>query len=373
MNKALAKGTLQTCFSDAWGGLEMVAYETAVKLKAGGIFNTTVCAPDSPLQKKLTESGLDTISLRRGNKYFSPHSIRTIRRALKSGKYSSVLVEQMNELWQVVPAMWGMRSLRLVGISHTFVGISKKDFLHTKLYGRMNHLIALTEIHKNNLLSHLPVKEAQIAIIPNAVDLQKFNPTRKNSELRQKYLRSADELLLGVVSRIDKGKGLAEVIEAAGLLKQWNIPFRMIIVGKETVGEGGMLALFEDQIRKRNLNEQVLFVGHRADVETVMASLDILLMPSPNETFGRILIEAMASGVPVVASSGGGVANIVHDDVDGMLVKPLAVGEMAEAVRTIYNDPAKRQRLASAGLKSAAERYDSHMLDRKLFAMLGLI
>jgi glycosyltransferase involved in cell wall biosynthesis len=367
----MQKGTLQICLSSAWGGLEMVAYEVAVKMKANGHFVTTICPPGSPLEKNLLKSGLDTIPLVRRSKYFCPRSIRTIRRALKSGRYSAVLVEQLNELWQVVPALWGMKDIRLVGISHTFLGISKKDLVHGILYRRMNSLIALTEIHKQNLLSNLPVNPDTMEIIPNAVDTEKFNPLRRDDEFRRQYVKQG-ELLIGVVSRLDLQKGVREVVVVGDLLKQWKIPFKIIIVGSETAGESGAKAILESEIRERGLAEQVLLIGHRSDIETIIASLDILLMPSPTETFGRVLIEAMASGVAIVASGGGGVPNIINDAQNGLLVPPLAAESMAKAIASYHADPEMRQRLARNGLACANELYDYRKLDQKLYNILGL-
>ncbi|MGZ3723927.1 MAG: glycosyltransferase family 4 protein [Bdellovibrionales bacterium] len=364
------KGTLQICLSEAWGGLEMVAFEVAVKMKANGHFVTTVCPPGSPLEKNLHASGLETIPLMRKSKYFCPESIITIRRALKTGLYSAVLIEQMNELWQVVPAMWGMKDIRLVGISHTFLGISKKDFLHRILYQRMNSLIALTEIHKQNLLANLPVNPNAMEIIPNAVDTEKFNPRRRSQEFRKQYV--TDELLIGVVSRLDLGKGVREVVEVGDLLKKARIPYKIIMVGTETAGEGGAKAILEKEIQLRGLQEQVLLIGHRSDIETIIASLDILLMPSPTETFGRVLIEAMASGVAIVASAGGGVPNIINNAQNGLLVPPLSSEGMAKAIASYYKDPDMRQRLASNGLICANEFYDYRKLDQKLYNILGL-
>src|SRR5882757_4033799 len=103
----LGKGTLQTCLSEAWGGLEMVAYEVALKMKENNHFVTTACPPGSPLETHLRKAGLDTLPVKRKHLYLSAESVRTLRTALKSGRYSSVLIEQMNELWQVVPALWG--------------------------------------------------------------------------------------------------------------------------------------------------------------------------------------------------------------------------------------------------------------------------
>lgn len=371
-NNSQQKGTLQICLSRAWGGLEMVAFEVALKMKANGHFVTTVCPPGSPLEMNLKKEGLNTISLHRGNKYICPNGIRIIRQALKTGLYSAVLIEQMNELWQAVPALIGFKQIRLVGISHTFLALSKKDFLHRWLYQRMNSLIALTEIHKQNLLEKLPVRQGAMEILPNAVDTEKFNPRRRSLEFRELYLTDKNELLIGVVSRLDLGKGVREVVLVGELLHKWKIPFKIIIVGSETAGETGTKAILESEILKRGLQDQVLLIGHRSDIETIIASLDILLMPSPTETFGRVLIEAMASGVAIVASAGGGVPNIINNDQNGLLVPPLSVEGMAQALASYHRDPGLRERIANNGLACASEYYDYRKLDQKLYYILGL-
>lgn len=366
------KAVLQTCFSRSWGGLEMVALEIALRMHAEGLAITTACAPGSPLAERLEQAGLKTISVQRKNKYLSLKTIATLRRELKSGQYSAVLVEQLNELWQVVPALWGMPTIKLVGISHTLVGVRKKDWLHGKLYARVDRLVALTEIHRRNLLASLPIPPQNLAVIPNAVDLRRFNPALRSESLRQEFLRAPDEVLIGVVSRIDKGKGLLEVLEAAEILKNQGLAFRIVIAGRETIGEEGMLDILKNDIARRKLSDRVFLLGHRPDIGAVTASLDVLVMPSPSETFGRVLIEAMASGTAVIASSGGGVADIVHHESDGLLVAPLQVQPLAEAMQRCIRDQALRHKLSAGGLRAAQYRYDQKKLDRELYALMGI-
>ena len=365
-------GTLQTCFSTAWGGLEMVAFEVALKMQRSGHFITTVCPEGSPLYQRLCEAGLDVLPTQRRHRYFCPATVHLLRQAVKSGRYSTVLVEQMNELWRVVPALIGAREIRLVGISHTFLGICKKDWLHGWLYRRMDSLIALTEIHRQNLLDKLPITESVVQVLPNAVDLEKFHPCKRDERLRASLIKDAQELLIGVVSRLDLGKGVLQVVEVADRLRQLGVSFKLIIVGNETAGEEGAKGQLETEIARRNLQNQMRLVGHRSDIETVMASLDVLLMPSPIETFGRVLIEAMASGVAVVASGGGGVPNIVQHEQNGLLVPPLSIEAMAQAIAVYYKDPEKRRRIALNGRQVASERYDYRVLDQKLYAILGM-
>jgi glycosyltransferase involved in cell wall biosynthesis len=367
-----AKETLQCCLSGAWGGLEMVAFETAIKMRASGHSVTTVCPPHSPLQKKLNEEGLPTITVQRHNKYVAPNVVHVLREALQTGKFSSVLVQQMNDLWQIVPALFGMKDVRLVAISHTFIGISKKDFLHRRIYGRLNHLIALTELHKENLLHSLPVPEERIAILPNTIDTTKFTPEKRSADFRNKYLRAPNEVLIGVVSRLDMQKGLLETLSAAAILRDQNVPFKLVIVGKETAEEPGMQTRLEQEIKSRKLENLVYLAGHRSDIDKVMASFDVLLMPSPKETFGRVLIEAMGCGIPAVATSGGGVPNIIQDKINGLLVPPLDAPAIAAALKSICENESLRKSLAKAALESAHSIYDQKKVDQKLYSLLGL-
>jgi glycosyltransferase involved in cell wall biosynthesis len=364
--------TLQSCLSTAWGGLEMVAYETAIKMRDSGHTVVTVCPPGSPLQNKLVEAGLPTIGVDRGNKYFAPKAVKAFWTAIHSGQYSSVLVQQLNDLWQIVPAMWGKPDMKLVAISHSLVGISKRDPMHAWLYARIDHLVALTDIHKQNLSQCLPIKSDAIEVLPNTVDMTKFHPSKKSEAFRKQFLKSPDELLIGVVSRLDNRKGLLETVAAAEKMRDWKLKFQIVIVGKETVGEPGMKDTLESEIRRRHLRDHVQLAGHRSDIDSVIASFDVLLMPSPAETFGRVLIEAMSSGVPVVASNGGGVANIIHHEIDGLLVKPLDVQEMAEAMRFYYDHPERRARIANNGIEAVKETYDYRKVDQRLYGLLGL-
>lgn len=366
------KATLQCCLSTAWGGLEMVVYETAVKMRNNGFSVTTICPPGSPLQNKLVEAGLPTVGVERKNKYVAFNVIRAIRKTLKAGNFSTVLVQQTNDLWQVVPALWGMKNIRLVCVSHSFLGISKKDFLHTLLYGRCNSVVALNENHRRNLIQRLPVKEDAVEVVVNTVDPDRFHPSKRSEAFRKEFLKSSNELLIGVVSRIDPGKGVMEAVHVAKKLRDWNLKFQLVFIGKETIGEEGFQERMESEIRKLNLRDCVQFAGHRSNVETVIASLDILLMPSPAETFGRVLIEAMASGVPIVASSGGGVSSIVRHHVDGILAKPLDIEEMAEGIRFFFDYPDKRKKIAENGIAAAHEFYDYRKVDRKLYDILGM-
>ncbi len=350
----------------------MVAYELADRMHREGHYVKTACTLGSPLADRLIQRGLPILPVRRRNKYLSPSVIQTLRNELTRNTYSSILIEQLNELWQVIPAIRGKSELKVVGISHTLVGTTKHDILHRRLYSRLDHLIALTSIHKRNLVENLPIDPGKISILPNAVDLRRFRPSQRSEQFRAEFVCDPEAILIGAVSRIDAGKGLRELLEATAQIKPLTSNFKLIVVGRETIGEEGMMKILADDIKRLELHDHVVLTGHRQDIETVMASLDFLVMPSPRETFGRVLIEAMASGTPVVASAGGGVPDIVESEREGLLFEPLDVPAMALAMTRLIGDAKLRQKLANAGLCAAKERYDQHLLDQQLFSYLGL-
>jgi glycosyltransferase involved in cell wall biosynthesis len=361
---------LQCCLSGAWGGQEMVAFETAMRLREQGVSVTTACAPSSTLLELLQKNKLPAIAVERNSRYFSFSAIKALRQAVKQTECRTVLTHQMNDLWQLVPALWGRPQVRLVGISHSLVGVNKKDRLHRWLYSRLNTLIALTNTHKTNLIERLPLPEQTVAVIPNSVDMTLFHPSRRNASLRAKVLQSSDQTLIGVVSRLDPQKGLFECLDAAKLLLDSRVNFQMHIVGKDTEGQPGTQKRLAARIEELGLAGSVKLLGHRTDIPELVASFDVLLMPSPAETFGRVLIEAMASRVAVVACRGGGVPDIVEHNVNGLLIPPSDPAHMAIALKTLCADASLREKLAAGGLKVASERFEAKLVQQHLLELL---
>lgn len=342
----------------------MVALENAERMRAGGVRVTTACLPGSPLAEALAAAGLGVLAVHRAHKYFAPGAVLALRRELRARPYHAVLVHQLKDLWQIVPALWGSDA-RLIGVAHTLVGVKKKDFLHRILYRRVHKLVALTSIHERNLLAHLPLAPTQVTVLPNAVDTERFRPERRSAEFRARF----EGPLVGVVSRLDAGKGL---VEAVAMAEQLKVPFTLAIVGAETAGESGMRARLTHEIEARGLADRVFLTGPIRAIEEAIAAFDVLLMPSPGETFGRVLIEAMACGVPIAASRGGGVPDIVEDGVNGLLFEPLDSAGMAAAVTRLLGDPALRARLAENGRRKAVTVYDTAVIERGLQDLLEI-
>jgi glycosyltransferase involved in cell wall biosynthesis len=348
---------LQLCLSSSWGGLEMAAFELAQSYTARGIFLRTVCPSGSRLEEKLTTEKLPLLALR-SRKYFDPSCILSLRKTFAEDETTTVILQQLKDIWHARPALIGYKNIRLTGFAHIFLSVTKNDLLHAWLYRRMNSLICLTDIQKDNFAKCLPLSRERIEVIPNGVDTQRFRPELRSDEVRRSLGATGDEPLIGVIGRLDELKGQVETVEAAAVLKNEGLRFKIALIGEDTLNQQGTRKKLETLIRVHQLEDCVLLAGFRKDIPAIVASLDILAMPSWAETFGRVLIEAMACRVPLVATAAGGVPDIVTDGVDGLLAPPRNSRALATAFRRLLTDAAFARRTAEAGYKKAQTVYD---------------
>ena len=359
----------QTCLSKGWGGLEMVALETAQNLQEQGFQTKTLVLKNSELSRQFEKNDLEVLGIEPRTKL--PWArLRLFRHMLRKEKPDLILVQHLSDLWLVVPGLIGFPEIRVIGFSHTFLGVSKKDPWHFFLYRRIYQLIALTHRHRENLSQNLPLPENKIRVLPNSVDVHKFNPHLRDEKIREHLGASESTVLIGVVSRLDPGKGLIEAVIAAENLKRSLLDFRLVFIGQETLHQPGMRKKLEEEIARRNLQKEVSLAGHFSDLPPVMASLDILLMPAPQETFGRVILEAMASGVPVVACRGGGVSDILRQGEDGLLVPSGDSLEMARALQSLILHPLRRRRLREMGLATVLRFYEKNQILSELGCLL---
>jgi glycosyltransferase involved in cell wall biosynthesis len=367
-SSAHSKKILQSCLSKSWGGLAMVAFENALALSRNNFECHTLCIEGSPLEKHLTAKNLPTLRLSSQRGIFD---FLTVRHFIEEHQIDTVLVQLLKDLRFLSLSMVQMENLHVVAISHTFVNIKKKDLLHRWAYGKINKLICLTELHKNNILEFLPLLETQLEVIPNYVDCERFHPQNRNEALRAQFGGMANRPLFGITSRLDPQKGQDMALLALAELKKRNTDVALVIVGENTLHEANYLAVLKQMTQELEVSDRVHFAGYRENMEEIVASLDVLLMPSKCETFGRVLIEAMASKTPVVATDAGGVPNIIQNSQDGLLVNPESVSELAAAMELLALDTSLRTKLAERAYFKVRSLYAKDVVENKFLAFFN--
>ncbi len=205
-------------------------------------------------------------------------------------------------------------------------------------------------------------RSGKMQIVYNGVDLERFSEIKGGSVDRRRLGVSTETKLVAYVGRVEEAKGVDLLLQAAELVARSIADVRFLIVG-----DGPQRPPLEAWCRRRSL--PVTFLGRRSDVPEFLSLCGAVVLPSRHEGFGRILIEAMAAGVPVVATAVGGVPEVCESGKTGLLVPPEDPAAMAEAIiDTLTNESATRARVAQARADVRAR----FSLDQHVVSMMRL-
>lgn len=186
------------------------------------------------------------------------------------------------------------------------------------------------------------VAPGSIAVIPNGLDHAAFAARKPRAQVRR----------LITVANLRREKSHETLIAAAARLVREVPDLRL-----QFVGAGPRRAELEALVAARGLSAQIEFLGHREDVPALLAEADAYVLPSRSEAFPNGAIEAMAAGLPVVASAVGGLLDLIEDGRTGLLVPPADDEALAAAVRSLIHDPARAAAIGSAAREAVLDNY----------------
>lgn len=197
----------------------------------------------------------------------------------------------------------------------------------------------------------------RIAVVPEGLDADGFARGADARAFRLRHGLPEGLPLVGMVACLVGWKGHDVFLEAcARVLPQTGAG--AVIVGGEPDASGGMLARLRGRARALGLEDRIWFTGHEEDVASAMAACSVVVHASVDpEPFGRVILEAMALGRPVVATREGGPGEIIASGSDGLLVPAREIQAMAEAIRSLLVDAGMRERLGRAGWEKVRNRY----------------
>ncbi len=198
-----------------------------------------------------------------------------------------------------------------------------------------------------------PVFRHKTRVVYNAVDLKWL----KEEPLTKPGLLQDDWKVILVVARVSKDKRHDILLASFEHAARVDPDVHLVCLGSKDALDIEWWQYLQDRTRRSPYSQRVHWVGRVEDVRPWYRGARILALGSENESFGRVLVEAMACGLPVVATRAGGIPEIVRDGEEGLLVRPGSVEEMAEAFLKLLKDDSLRRQLGKAGLKRA-EAFD---------------
>ena len=220
-----------------------------------------------------------------------------------------------------------------------------------RLTPHMDRLIAVSQAIVRKLADEAR-DSVPVSLIYNGVDLQRYDHQEPCCTLRDEYGMEPGSQIVGVVARLEPEKGHPTLFEAwPGVIRA--VPDAYLLL----VGEGSRREELEAQARSLRIAHRVVFTGRRDDMPAVTAALDVAVLPSYREAQGLSVLEAMALSRPVVASSVGGLPEMITDGMTGLLVPPHDAAALTRAIVRFLTDHPYADLLARAGHDLVHERF----------------
>lgn len=239
------------------------------------------------------------------------------------------------------------------------MGVAKKIF--QSLFRRANHVQAISTFLA--AWAQRMGAMSPVTIVPNGVSTQRFAQSlsaQERAQIREKCGVAVSAPMIITVSRLVEKNGVQELLEAVGFLPE---TYQVVFVG-----DGELAPALRDRAREKGWQDRVHFLGTISHeiIPSYLAAADVFCRPSRSEGLGNVFLEAMAAGVPVVATSVGGIPDIVTDRVTGLFCEKENPCDIAQKIKMLIEDAPLREQLIRGGKKQIAQGYDWNVIAQKM-------
>jgi glycosyltransferase involved in cell wall biosynthesis len=351
-------------------------------------FHPHVVLPsDGPLVEKLKEHGCEVILLpemlklttRKGKGYLLrfllnyPNAVRKIFNIIRANQIDLVHTNDLHNLYGFLAAWLARRA----HVWHVRVIVVQSELLRRVELFLARHFADRVVVTSNAVAEMFAngtgVLPSHLVKISNGVSVERYHPSNDGQQVFADLGIGPDVPLVGIVCRLDQWKGVDTFLQAAAICGQEFPHARYVVVGGPIEGQGAYAEELMRMSEALGLKDVVHFTGWRyqpADMPKVYAALSVLVLASSwPEPFGLVLLEAMATGRPVVATNHGGPTEICVEGETGFLVPPRNPEKMAEAILALLRHPEQARTMGAAGRKRVEQLYDQRKCVRKLEAL----
>ena len=327
------------------GGAEKVLVDLALHLDRSR-YNVTVCATRQArnYQPLLDGAGVHTMVLQRNSRwetYKMAEVVRMLRRERVDVLHTHLFGSNT----------WGRLLGRLAGVpviiahEHWSSRAQNEIWMDRIMYPLSDRILVTSEASKQIVMSSEGIPARYLSVVYNGVDMAKFAARGDRADVRAELGVAPEAVLIGAVGRLTADKGGQDVlIRAVGRVRATCPQVRLVMVG-----DGPLRPGLEELTAQLGLTDTVIFTGLRSDVPRLLSALDVFVLPSEREALPVAVLEAMAAGLPVVATRVGGIPEVVEDGATGFLVPPGDVAAMHRILERLTGDPALAARLGAAG------------------------
>jgi glycosyltransferase involved in cell wall biosynthesis len=373
---------------DKRGSFESYAVKLAGRLEAEGWRSVAAFwgRPPRWLEAEFREAGAEVLVLSEqlefgGRADWPPGWTRDLRMARLFARLGRIIAPDIVHLHFCVifsPLPFGLRMggvRNIVATEHISLPVRRRRGVRRAAARTRNRLclrvmrrvLAVSGYVRRRLIESDQIPPEKVSVLYNGIDLGHFRPQRGAEEGRAVRTRlglsEQCQVVICVAQLID-AKGLNYLIDAAAELRAR--PDLVVLI----VGEGERRQALADHIRRLGLDERVQLLGRRDDVGELLAASDLFVCPSVwDEALGYVNLEAMAAGLPVVASRVGGIPEAVRDGETGLLTPPRDAQALAGAMASLLDDDARRAAMGRAGRRAVEETFSMEQAIERTVAL----
>ena len=296
-----------------------------------------------PLEAELREAGVPVAAIGKRLK-LDPLALARLVRFLREGRFDvlQTWIFAANTYGRIA-ARWARVPVVVTAEMAVDVWKSPRELAVDRFLARRTDRVvgnsrAVVEFYRRN-----GIPDDRLAMIHSGIGAEE-PPLSDRAGVRDEFGWPVDAPLLIFVGRLAAQKGVDDLVTAIDLV-QYGLPELRVLI----VGDGPMRDQLEATAHAFRLDGMVKFAGHRDDVPRLLAAADLLVLPSLYEGLPNVVLEAMRSAKPVVATAAPGTTEVVADNQTGLLVPPRNPTALAQAIRTVVRDPALARRLGDAG------------------------
>jgi glycosyltransferase involved in cell wall biosynthesis len=363
-------GLLVVNTSRSWGGNEHWALRVARDL-AGRGHPVRFVYSHEVVGERVAEAGLDRTCLRLGGD-LDPRGVLALREEMLKVRARAVLLTRWPEYLR------GGLAARAAGrprvVLRLGLRIVPRDDLKRRLIFRLADRVIVNAVEIREALRERPwIPDRKIAVVVNGLDLDRWQPRwqaapqARGLALRASLGLAGDTPLAVTVGNLTAQKDHATLIDACAALRRELPNLRVLIAG-----EGGLRGDLEERIAAAGLQDTVTLLGFRADVDALLAAANVFVLSSANEGMARVLIEAAASGLPIVTTDVSGARYCVEHGVTGLVVPPGDAAALAAGLGDLLQDGPRRRAMGREGRHLAETRFAvGRMVDETARVLFG--
>ncbi|MBK7658478.1 MAG: glycosyltransferase family 4 protein [Betaproteobacteria bacterium] len=340
---------LHTESSLGWGGQEIRVLTEARALARRGHAMTIAAPAESRIFEATRRYGVEGVAIPIGRK--SLGGLIEMRALLRDREFDVVNTHSSTDSWLAAVAAATLRHAPpLVRTRHISAPVPR-NFATRWLYASATDRIVTTgEKLRLQVIAETGVPPERVVSIPTGIDLERFRTGDAHSARLAAGL-PGEAFVVGIVATLRSWKGHRYLFEA--FARREDKASRLVVVG-----DGPQREALEHLARELAIADRVVFAGNREDVAPWLRAFDVFCLPSyANEGVPQALMQAMATGLPVVTTPVGSIAEIVEDGVSGLLVRPESADALRDAIDALAADPVRRAALSRKARETALARF----------------